>query len=223
MANFLETKKKSATDQCKHEQIEPSYRKIPVCFYQNPDTIKLAKDLLGKYLFTNFQGKITGGKIVETEAYHGIQDRASHSFSGKKTKRNQAMYEQGGIAYIYLCYGMHHLFNIVTGYKNDPKAVLIRAIEPICGLETMLKRRKHKTVSFTLTAGPGSLAQALGLNLKHNKTTLTGFKIWLEDPLNNPRLQITASSRVGVAYAKEDALLPWRFRIKNSPWCSKAR
>lgn len=200
-------------------------RKIKPDFYQNTDTVQIAKKLLGKYLFTCLDGHLTGGRIVETEAYLGIQDKASHSYGGKKTPRNSAMFAAGGIAYIYFCYGMHYLFNAVTCLENDPQAVLVRAIEPLEGLKTMLKRRKLLTVSYRLTSGPGALAQALGLSLKQNGCSLQSDSIWLEEPVeNNVNAQdIICSPRVGVAYAGQDAFLPWRFRLKGNPWCSRAK
>ena len=206
--------------------IKNSCKKINLNFYKQTDVLKIAKELLGLYLFTKITGKLTGGKIVETEAYAGISDKASHSFSGKKTPRNKAMYQTGGIVYIYLCYGIHHLFNVVTSKKEDPQAVLIRAIEPTHGIDIMLKRRSLEKISYKLTAGPGSLTRALGLTMKENGQSLINSNIWIEKPFNQKvflKNEILASPRVGVAYAGKDALLPWRFRIKNNPWCSKAK
>lgn len=213
--------------------LKKSQARLDLSFYQKEDVVEIAKALLGKYLFTKINGQITGGKIVETEAYAGIKDKASHSYGGRRTKRNEAMYGAGGIAYVYLCYGMHHLFNIVTGAKDDPQAVLIRAIEPVFGIDTMLKRRGMEKVSYQLTAGPGSLTRALGLTMKQNGQSLESTSLWLsenyeegsqEDQENRPlKKEIISSPRVGIAYAKEDALLPWRFRIKNNSWCSKSK
>ncbi len=162
--------------------------------------------------------------IVETEAYKGISDKASHAYNGRFTERTQIMYKEGGAAYIYLCYGIHHLFNVVTNVEGTPHAVLIRAIEPIEGIDTMLKRRKKKQLDYTLTSGPGSLSEALGIHYSHSGISLYENKIWIADEgIKINRNNIIASPRVGVAYAKEDALLPYRFRIKANPWTSKAK
>jgi DNA-3-methyladenine glycosylase len=197
--------------------------KLPSSFYLNPDVVEVAKLLLGKYLCTKFENQLTIGKIVETEAYCGAKDKACHAYYGK-TKRNQIMFAEGGVAYVYLCYGIHHLFNVVTNQAGHADAVLIRGIEPIEGIEFMLQRRNMNQLSYHLTAGPGALAKALGITTIHYATDLQGDSIWLADggePINHQK--ITASTRVGVAYAEEDALLPWRFRISDNLWCSKAK
>lgn len=180
--------------------------KLLSSYYLDEDVVSIAKNLLGKLFFTNIDGTVTGGIITETEAYKGIEDRACHAYGGRKTKRNDALYEDGGIAYVYLCYGMHYLFNIVTNSKDVPHAVLIRAIKPVVGIDTMIKRRKREK---GLTSGPGSLTQALGINLSHNKLSLQGNKIWIEE--GEKPSKILATPRIGVEYAKEDALLPYRF------------
>jgi DNA-3-methyladenine glycosylase len=198
--------------------------KLPLNFYQQEDVVCLSQKLLGKFLFTMIEGHITGGMIVETEAYRGPEDRASHAYQMRKTTRNAAMYLKGGHAYIYFCYGLHTLFNIVTNQENIPHAILIRAIEPIVGIDTMLHRRQHTKFDHSLTAGPGSLSKALGITIAHNGIELTGPIIWLEDRghiLTSE--QIVASPRVGVAYAQEDASLPWRFRVIHNPWTSRAK
>ena len=135
-------------------------------YYCNKDTIQLSKNLLGKKLVTNINNKLTSGLIVETEAYLGINDKASHAYSGKKTNRTNIMYHKGGVAYVYLCYGMHSLFNIVCNIKNIPHAILIRAIEPIDGIDIMKSRRKINGVN--LTNGPGKLSKALGITKMNN-------------------------------------------------------
>lgn len=193
---------------------------LPKSFYLRSDILSLSKELLGKYLFTNF-GKITGGKIVETEAYVGIDDKASHAYLGKKSKRNRAMFQEGGIAYVYLCYGMHHLFNVVTNIEGVPHAVLIRAIEPVYNIPVMLERRKMQKVARNLTAGPALLTQALGIKVEHNQMPLDQ-KIWISEREDISPSSIIASPRVGIAYAQEDALLPYRFRIKENHWTSPA-
>ena len=197
--------------------------KISKKYYLNEDVIKIAKDLLGKCLITSIHNKITAGIIVETEAYHS-KERACHAYNNRRTPRTEVMFYSGGIAYVYQCYGIHYLFNIVTNVEDKAEAVLIRAIQPIEGIDTMLKRRNAKEISYSLTSGPGSLTQALGITKEHNKTDLTGNTIWLEDPgITYSSKEIIVSSRVGVNYAEEDANLPWRFRVKDSPWCSKAK
>jgi len=185
--------------------------KLPSSYYLDEDVVFIAKDLLGKLFLTNIEGALTGGIFTETEAYKGMEDRACHAFGGRRTKRNDALYEEGGISYVYLCYGLHYLFNIVTNSKDTPHAVLIRAIKPVIGIDTMIKRRKREK---DLTAGPGSLSQALGINLSHNKLSLVGDKIWIEE--GEKPAEILATPRIGVEYAKEDALLPYRFVVSSN-------
>jgi DNA-3-methyladenine glycosylase len=198
--------------------------KLPLSFYRREDVVEIAKDLLGKFLFTKIEGVITGGKIVETESYKGIHDKASHAYGGRFTERTKTLYESGGVTYVYLCYGMHYLLNIVTNKKNFPHGVLIRAIEPIIGFETMLKRRRQEKISFSLTSGPGALTEALGITKNQNQIKLTNSIIWIEDRnLKIEKKQIIESPRVGVDYAEEDAFLPWRFRIAGNKWTSRAK
>ena len=197
--------------------------KLPADFYQREDILIISRELLGKVLCTNFHGKLTSGIIVETEAYAGVTDKASHAYGGRRTKRTETMYAKGGSAYVYLCYGIHHLFNIVTNKENIPHAVLIRAIQPQDGIKIMLQRRNKKKEDQSLTAGPGSLTQALGITVKDSGTLLMGNFIWLEDQniqINNQ--DILATPRVGVQYAGEDAQNPWRFQVEISPWMSPA-
>lgn len=196
--------------------------KLPYAFYQQDDVIALATQLLGKRLFTLIDGKLTGGTIVETEAYNGIGDKASHAYGGRFTPRTATMYEAGGLSYVYLCYGIHYLFNVVTAPKGTPHAVLIRGLEPITGIETMLERRKMATLASRITAGPGALAQALGINKSLNAKDLLGDEIWIEDSeIRFKPEEIVASPRVGVDYAEEHALLPWRFYVKGNKYVSK--
>jgi DNA-3-methyladenine glycosylase len=196
--------------------------KLPYSFYLQDNVTSLAVQLLGKQLFTKINGEITGGTIVETEAYNGILDKASHAYNGRFTPRTSTMYEAGGISYVYLCYGIHHLFNVVTGQKNNPHAVLIRGIVPTVGIETMLERRKMASLAPRITAGPGALAQALGIDKNLNAKDLLGEEIWIEDNnIHFPSDQIVAGPRVGVDYAEDHALLPWRFYIKGNKFVSK--
>ena len=196
--------------------------KLPYAFYQQDDVTALAQQLLGKQLFTCVDGKLTGGTIVETEAYNGITDKASHAYGGRFTPRTATMYQAGGIAYVYLCYGMHHLFNVVTGTAQVPQAVLIRGLVPTIGLATMLERRNMPTLQPRLSAGPGALAKALGIDKSLNHKDLLCDEIWIEDNgiVINPT-QIVATTRVGVAFAQDHALLPWRFYLKGNPYVSK--
>ncbi|PJD97495.1 MAG: 3-methyladenine DNA glycosylase [Parachlamydia sp.] len=194
---------------------------LPLDYFQQEDILKLGQDLLGKYLMTEIDGELTGGMIVEVEAYRGPEDRASHAWNNRRTKRTEAMYRIGGTCYVYCCYGIHALFNIVTHQADIPHALLIRAIQPEIGIEVMLKRRKKPTLNRTIAGGPGSLTQALGIKLSHSGFLLRCPPIWVEDrgicltPAN-----ILSSPRIGIDYAGEDALLPWRYRIKNNPWTS---
>lgn len=197
---------------------------LPLSFYRTNDTVDIAKKLLGKYIFTKFDGILTGGMIVETESYLGIEDKGSHAFNGRFTSRTEPLYESGGIAYVYLCYGMHYMFNVVTNTKKVPHAVLIRAIEPTTGIELMLKRRGMKKISPSLTAGPGALCKALNITKEQNKQSLKSSTLWIEDrKIYFSENEIMKSQRVGISYAKEWALFPFRFRIKGNKWTSKAK
>jgi len=189
-------------------------------YYCNTDTLQLSKNLLGKKLVTNFDNKLTSGIIVETEAYLGIDDKASHAYNGKKTNRTNAMYNKGGLAYVYLCYGMHSLFNIVCNIENIPHAILIRAIEPIDGIDIMKRRRKINGAN--LANGPGKLSKALGITTGNNNQSLLKNIIWIED-IDNEIFDknILSVPRIGVDYAGKDARLPYRFYIKNNKWVSK--
>ena len=196
--------------------------KLTYSFYQNNDVLDLAVQLLGKQLFTCINGEITGGTIVETEAYNGVEDKASHAYGGRYTNRTQTMYEPGGVSYVYLCYGIHHLFNVVTGPQATPHAVLIRGLEPVAGIDTMLKRRNMTAVKPNLTAGPGALAKAMGIDRALNAKDLLGEEIWIEDNgITIDPQDIVAGPRIGVAYAQDHALLPWRFYVKGNKFVSK--
>ena len=192
-------------------------------FYERSNVLLISRELLGKVLCTNYNGKLTSGIIVETEAYAGVIDKASHAYNNKKTNRTKIMYDSGGVAYIYLCYGIHHLFNVITNSKNIPHAILIRAIEPINGIETMLKRRNKKNKDYTLTSGPGSLTKALGITINDSGKSLMSNLIWIENQKNINENNVISSPRVGIQYAKDDISNPWRYRIKNNPWTSPAK
>lgn len=193
-------------------------------FYIQDNVVQIAQDLLGKILVTNIDGQTTSSMIVETEAYAGVNDKASHAYNGRRTKRTETMYAKGGVAYVYLCYGIHHLFNIVTNIANVPHAILIRGAEPIDGIDIMMKRRGVSTLKNTLTAGPGSLSKAMGINTNHTGLPLYGSDIFIEDRgiVIRPE-DIIKGTRVGVAYAKQDALLPYRFWLNDNKYVSKAK
>lgn len=196
--------------------------KLPESYYHNPDVVALSRDLIGKYLFTCIDGNLTGGYIVETEAYAGIIDKASHAFGSRMTPRTQTMYLQGGVSYVYLCYGIHEMFNIVTSVEGEPHAILIRAIHPTDGLDVMMARRNMETIKPNITKGPGSVAKALGISRKINAVSLQGDTIWVEDRgLNFSDAEVVAGPRVGVDYAGDDRLLPYRFYLKGNIFVSK--
>jgi DNA-3-methyladenine glycosylase len=196
--------------------------KLPESFYLNNDVVELSKALIGKYLFTCIDGITTGGYIVETEAYNGIVDKASHAYGDRNTPRTKTMYQQGGIAYVYLCYGIHEMFNIVTSPEGVPRAILIRAIEPTEGIETMMYRRNMEIMKPTITRGPGSVAKALGISRAINAISLQSDTLWLEDRgLTFPDESIAAAPRIGVDYAGDDALLAYRFYVKGNVYVSK--
>ena len=184
-------------------------KKLPRSFYAREDVVALSRELLGKVLVTRIDDVLTSGLITETEAYQGVNDRASHAFGGKVTKRNEVMYGEPGHAYIYLCYGVHHLFNVVTNQPGTPHAILVRAIHPLEGRDTMLKRRGTKVLT---TGGPGTLSQALGLHKRQTGEDLLGDLVTIEDRgIIVPENAVVAGPRIGVDYAGDDALLPYRF------------
>jgi DNA-3-methyladenine glycosylase len=183
-------------------------------FYLREDVVKISRELLGKVLFTKIHGIVTAGIITETEAYAGATDKASHAYNNRRTKRTEIMYAEGGIAYVYLCYGIHHLFNVVTNFKDVPHAVLIRAVKPIIGIEEILKRRKQQKIQTNTAGGPGTVSQALGIDSSHTGLSLLEETIWIEDHQTEiSKKDIITGPRVGVDYAEEDALLPYRFRV----------
>ncbi len=196
-------------------------KKLDYSFYSRTDVVKIARDLLGKILTTNFDGTRTSGRIVETEAYAGEGDRASHAYGGRRTARTEVMYNEPGTAYVYLCYGIHHLFNVVTNEKDIPHAILIRALEPLEGIDTMLKRAGKKQLDYTLTRGPGNVSKALGLFRHNTGESLLGDNIYISDDgfkVNKKDIGVTA--RIGVDYAGEDAKLLYRFVIKGNRYVS---
>lgn len=197
--------------------------KLHKSFFDRENVISIANDLIGKVILTDIDNKLTTARIIETEAY-SYKEKACHAHNNRYTNRTKVMFEAGGTSYVYLCYGIHKLFNIVTNSKGIAEAVLIRAVEPLHGIDTMLKRRKFDKISPQLTSGPGKLSQALGIDLKHNNINLTENSIWLEDDGYKMDIKkISSSPRIGVGYAEEDALLPWRFFLSENQFVSKGR
>ncbi|MFY0674999.1 MAG: DNA-3-methyladenine glycosylase [Bacteroidia bacterium] len=189
--------------------------KLPESYYLQADVVAIAKDLIGKRICTQINGIYTSGLISETEAYAGETDKASHAYGGRYTVRTKPMFAQGGIAYVYLCYGIHHLFNVVTNHDGIPHAVLIRAIKPEKGVEYMLERRNFRSQKG-LADGPGKTSKALGISTHHNGLSLLENEIWIEDMgIEIPDSQIQIGPRIGIDYAEEDKDLPYRFLWKG--------
>jgi DNA-3-methyladenine glycosylase len=197
-------------------------KKLNAAFYRQKDVVKIARQLLGKILVTEIEGVRTAGIIVETEAYAGVTDKASHAWNGRRTNRTEVMYMPGGLAYVYLIYGIHYLFNVITHVKDTPHAVLIRGLEPVDGIDMMKARFLYKNPPY-ITAGPGNLSKALGIDIRITGENLTGNKVWIEDAPEIKDDNVLVSTRVGVAYAGEDAYLPYRFSIKANKWVSKGK
>ena len=196
-------------------------KKLPLSFYQRDNVLLIAKELLGKILVTRWNGMITSGRIVECEAYDGVIDQASHAFRGRRTARNEIMYADAGTAYVYICYGIHHLFNVVTNKNDIPHAILIRAVEPLQGTKEMLKRRGKKQMNNTLTKGPGSLSGALGIHISHNGFSLHHRELFIADDGFVPvKKDIGRSERIGVESAGKAAKYLYRFYIKGNPFVS---
>lgn len=203
--------------------------RLPLDFYTRTDVVQIARDLLGKVLVTRFEDVVTSGIITETEAYRAPDDRASHAFGNRRTARTEVMFQEGGRAYVYLCYGIHHLFNVVTAPAETAHAVLIRAIAPLEGLPHMHRRRKRperpdQKPDKALSTGPGALAQAMGLTTSHTGQSLltTDTPVWMEDRgIIVGSDEIVAGPRIGVDYAGECAAWPWRFWVKNTPFVKK--
>jgi DNA-3-methyladenine glycosylase len=186
--------------------------KLPASFYLRSDIVQASRDLLGKVLATNIDGCLTSAVITETEAYAGETDKASHAYGGRHTRRTEPIYQAGGRAYVYLCYGIHHMFNVVTNVEGIPHAILIRAGRPLQGVTEMLRRRGKSKVDDTLLAGPGSLGKALGITTGLTGTDLAGERIWIEDQgLAVDPATVIVAPRVGIDYAEEDAARPYRF------------
>ena len=193
-----------------------SIRKIEPDFYLRSNVLEITRELMGKFLVTNVDGRLTSGMIIEAEAYNGEVDKASHAYGGKRTKRNEIMYGNGGFSYVYLCYGIHHLFNVVTNKKDTPHAILIRGVVPADGIDTVLERRGQDAINLKTSNGPGTLSTALGIKTMHSGISLLDDIIWLEDRgVAFKKKDVLTSPRIGVDYAGEDAKLPYRFRLKE--------
>jgi len=200
------------------------YEVLQKSFYDRADVTLIAQQLLGKLLTTTFDGVITAGRIVETEAYNGAVDRASHAYGNRRTNRTEVMFGQPGTAYVYLCYGIHHLFNVVTNREEIPHAILIRAIEPIIGVEVMQRRTKKKILDNTITRGPGNVSKALGIFTRHTGLDLVTSDIRiLDDGFRYKKKDIIVTTRIGVEYSGPDALLPYRYIVKGNPYVSGKR
>ncbi|MEN3326850.1 MAG: DNA-3-methyladenine glycosylase [Acidobacteriota bacterium] len=198
-------------------------RKLPREFYLRRDVLTVSRDLLGKLLVVpRPNGERVSGKIVEVEAYRGPEDRASHAFGGRRTKRTETMYGAGGIAYVYFVYGMYYQFNVVCGVADVPHAILVRALEPIEGIEIM-KTRRHSHPDHNLTNGPGKLCIAMGIDRQLNAADLLGDNVWIEDFETVSPRRIARGPRIGIDYAQEWIDKPWRFWVRDNPFVSKIR
>lgn len=195
--------------------------KLPRDFYLHPDVVALARRLIGRLLVVPARGgRRVSGLIVETEAYRGPEDRASHAYGGRRTLRTETMYARGGTAYVYFVYGMYHQFNVVTNVGDVPHAVLVRALEPAEGLPLMRRRRGGGT-DRTLTSGPGKLCIALGIDRRLDRADLLGDRVWLEEGRVVPAARIASGPRVGIDYAETWVERPWRFWLRDSPFVSR--
>jgi DNA-3-methyladenine glycosylase len=199
-----------------------NWNKLPLDFYDRSDVVTIAGDLLGKILVSRFNNAITAVRITETEAYAGVTDRASHAYGGRRTRRTEIMFGQPGTAYVYLCYGIHHLFNVVTNKLDIPHAVLVRSGEPLTGIKTMLKRSGKEKADHALTRGPGNLSRALGITTHHTGLHLLDDLLFIaSDEYPVKKSDIIATPRIGVAYAGVDAALLYRFYLKDNSYVSQ--
>ena len=196
-------------------------KKLPREFYTRANVLEVARDLLGKKLVVpNRNGTRVAGIIVETEAYRGPEDRASHAYDGRRTNRTETMYGIGGTAYVYFVYGMYNQFNVVTNGENVPHAVLVRAVEPVEGLDIIRRRRAGRS-EYEWTSGPGRLCLALGIDRRFDKSDLLGERVWLEEGFSISPREIARGPRIGIDYAEKWIGKPWRFWIKDNPFVSK--
>ena len=188
--------------------------KIPLSFFRTKNVQNIAQDLLGKIIYVNIDGNISSAIITETEAYQGPEDKASHAYKNKRTKRTDVMYNNGGCCYIYLCYGIHYLFNIITNKENIPHAILIRSANACSGIDYIQKRRGSNVEYSNLLKGPGNFSKGLGLTMDFNGLKLNSKHIWIEEN-SIKHFSIESTQRVGVDYAGDDALLPWRYILQD--------
>lgn len=196
-------------------------KKLPREFYTRADVLEVARELLGKRLVVRGRnGSRTAGIIVETEAYRGPEDRASHAWNGRRTQRTETMYGLGGTAYVYFVYGMYNQFNVVTNVEDVPHAVLVRALEPVEGLDVMRRRRRGRS-EYELTSGPGRLCLALGIDRKLDKADLLGDRVWIEEGISISPREISRGPRIGINYAEKWIAKPWRFWVRDNPFVSK--
>ncbi len=197
--------------------------KLSLNFYRRENIFQISLELIGKILVSHINGIRTSGRIVEIEAYNGIIDKASHAYNGKRTKRNETMYAEAGKAYMYICYGMHDMFNVITNEEGIPHAILIRAIEPLEGMETMMKRKGLSAFTNKLTICPGNLSKAMGLNVEQDGEFLNSKTVYIaEDGFHFDESLICRSARIGMTSAGEDSLQPYRFYVKGNPFVSSA-
>lgn len=196
-------------------------KKLPRAFYTRSDVLEVSRDLLGKKLVVRASNDSrVAGLIVETEAYRGPSDKASHAYKGRRTPRTETMYGIGGTAYVYFVYGMYNQFNVVTNIEDVPHAVLVRALEPVEGLD-LIRRRRPRRSEYELTSGPGRLCVAMGIDRKLDKADLLGDQVWIEDGVSISPRQIARGPRVGIDYAEEWAAKPWRFWVRDNPFVSR--
>jgi DNA-3-methyladenine glycosylase len=196
-------------------------RKLPREFYTRSNILTVARQLLGRLLVVPApDGVRVSGIIVEAEAYRGPEDRASHAYRGRRTRRTETMYQVGGTAYVYFVYGMYCQFNVVTNVPGIPHAILVRALEPAEGIEWMRQRRRGAP-DHKLTNGPGKLCIALGIDLTLDRADLLSDRIWVEEGRGRiPSSAIACGPRIGIEYAEGWVDRPWRFWIRNSPFVS---
>ena len=195
--------------------------KLPREFYLRDDTLRIARDLLGKILVVPTEtGERISGMIVETEAYLGAIDKAAHSYGNRRTPRTEMMFAAGGTVYIFFIYGMYFQFNIVAGAVDSPHAILIRAVEPVEGIEIMRERRGQMK-DANLTSGPGKLCIALGIDKAFNGADLLGERVWLEEGKSFSGAKVSSGKRIGIDYAEEFAEKPWRFWVKDNLFVSR--
>jgi DNA-3-methyladenine glycosylase len=196
-------------------------QKLGTDFYERDDVVQIARELLGKYIITTFDQQTTVGRIVETEAYAGIIDKASHAYNNRRTARTEVMFGPAAVSYVYLCYGIHHLFNVVCNVKDKPDAVLIRGIEPVEGMHVMLQRFNKEKTDSSIGRGPGNVSKALGISTQHTGLSLQSKQIWLAEDNASTSFNVLTSPRIGVDYAGEHAKWLYRFFIENHPQVSK--